>query len=68
MQGIVGESPAMREVRTLILRYAPSDSPVLVLGESGTGKERVARRSTTRRGGETALCRAELRRAARDPP
>ncbi len=41
--GMVGESPGMREVRQLILRYAPSDSPVLVLGESGTGKERAAR-------------------------
>jgi two-component system nitrogen regulation response regulator NtrX len=41
--GLIGESPAMREVRRLILRYAPSDSPVLVTGESGTGKELVAR-------------------------
>ncbi len=37
----------MREVKELILRYAPSDSPVLVLGESGTGKELVAPPSTT---------------------
>jgi len=33
----------MREVRRLVLRYASSDSPVLVAGESGTGKELVAR-------------------------
>jgi two-component system nitrogen regulation response regulator GlnG len=33
----------MHEARQLILRYAPSDCPVLVLGESGTGKELVAR-------------------------
>jgi DNA-binding NtrC family response regulator len=43
MQGMIGESPGMRDLKALILRYAPSDSPVLVLGESGTGKERAAR-------------------------
>lgn len=40
---LLGDSPPMKEVKQLILRYAPSDSPVLVLGESGTGKELVAR-------------------------
>jgi DNA-binding NtrC family response regulator len=43
MQGMIGESAGMRELKDLIRRYAPSDSPVLVLGESGTGKERAAR-------------------------
>jgi len=43
LQEMVGESAGMREVKQLILRYAPSNSPVLVLGESGTGKERAAR-------------------------
>jgi DNA-binding NtrC family response regulator len=43
MQGMIGESAGMQEVKELIRRYAPSDSPVLVLGESGTGKERAAR-------------------------
>jgi two-component system, NtrC family, response regulator AtoC len=41
--GLIGESPGMHELKQLILRYAPSDSPVLVLGESGTGKEMAAR-------------------------
>ncbi len=40
---IVGESPEIREVLTIIGRVAASDSPVLVHGESGTGKELVAR-------------------------
>ena len=40
---LIGESAGMQEVKKLILRYAPSDSPVLILGESGTGKELVAR-------------------------
>jgi two-component system response regulator HydG len=41
--GIIGESPAIRHLRSLIARVAPQDATVLVLGESGTGKELVAR-------------------------
>jgi two-component system, NtrC family, nitrogen regulation response regulator NtrX len=40
--GLVGESPAMAQVRALIARVAPSDARVLISGESGTGKELVA--------------------------
>ena len=40
---ILGESPAIRELRATIARVAPHDCSVLVLGESGTGKELVAR-------------------------
>jgi two-component system response regulator AtoC len=43
LEGLAGETPAMRDVRRLVLRYAASDSAVVVLGESGTGKELVAR-------------------------
>ncbi len=41
--GMVGDSPAMRELRDRILQVAPTDETVLICGESGTGKELVAR-------------------------
>ena len=40
---LLGDSEAMKRVRTLIDRAAPTDANVLVLGENGTGKEIVAR-------------------------
>jgi two-component system NtrC family response regulator/two-component system response regulator AtoC len=39
---LVGETPEMRAVKSLIARVAPTDSTVLIEGESGTGKEIVA--------------------------
>jgi DNA-binding NtrC family response regulator len=39
---IVGKSPAMQAVYTLVEQVAPSRSTVLIQGESGTGKELVA--------------------------
>jgi two-component system response regulator HydG len=50
--GMIGESPAMRQLLSEIAMIAPSDATVLILGDSGTGKERVARAlhaSSTRR-------------------
>ena len=40
---LVGESEAIRAVKTLIRKVAPSRTTVLVTGETGTGKELVAR-------------------------
>jgi DNA-binding NtrC family response regulator len=43
LPGIVGDSPALREVCRLTRLVAPSRASVLLVGETGTGKELVAR-------------------------
>jgi len=40
---IVGKSPRMQQIFSLISQAAPSRSTILVVGESGTGKELVAK-------------------------
>ena len=40
---MIGNSPAMQQLRQTIDKVAPSDATVLITGESGTGKELVAR-------------------------
>src|SRR5262249_56258685 len=41
--GMLGRSPAMQEVFSLIQRLAPHAKVVLISGETGTGKELAAR-------------------------
>jgi transcriptional regulator with PAS, ATPase and Fis domain len=43
IDGIVGQSAAIREVESLVARVSRRDVAVCILGESGTGKELVAR-------------------------
>jgi DNA-binding NtrC family response regulator len=40
---MVGESPAIQNIKELIERVAPTDARVLVTGDNGSGKELVAR-------------------------
>jgi two-component system nitrogen regulation response regulator GlnG len=42
VRALIGESPALRRLRSQIDLYAASSFPALVEGESGSGKERVA--------------------------
>ncbi|MEW6426995.1 MAG: sigma-54 dependent transcriptional regulator [Thermodesulfobacteriota bacterium] len=41
--GIIGDSPAMRQVFSLIQKVSDTDTTILIQGESGTGKELIAR-------------------------
>jgi transcriptional regulator with PAS, ATPase and Fis domain len=42
LPGVIGQSPAMREVDRVTRKVAASNASVLILGETGTGKELVA--------------------------
>jgi transcriptional regulator with PAS, ATPase and Fis domain len=42
LPGVIGSSPAMREVAHLTKRVAKTNASVLLLGETGTGKEVIA--------------------------
>ncbi len=59
IDGVIGASPAMTEVASLVTRIAETDTPVLITGESGTGKEVIARaihaRSRRERGAFVAV-------------
>lgn len=41
--GIIGESPSMQEIFSLLTLAAPTDATILLLGETGTGKEMISR-------------------------
>lgn len=43
LDGIIGNSPAIQNVCSIVRRVAPTSATVLIEGETGTGKELVAR-------------------------
>ncbi len=52
LEGLIGESGRLNEVRALVGKVAKEHATVLIQGESGTGKERIAdliHRNSTRR-------------------
>ncbi|WP_164019752.1 sigma 54-interacting transcriptional regulator [Pyxidicoccus trucidator] len=62
-EGLIGESPAMRELYRQVERLGPTSLHVLIQGETGTGKEEVARalhRRSGRRGRLVAINCAAL--------
>jgi two-component system response regulator HydG len=63
-EGIIGQSPPMRELFTLLERVSGQDVTILVQGETGTGKELIARsihaRSPRARGPFVAFSGAAL--------
>ena len=42
-QPMIGESPAIQNIKDMIDKVAPTDARVLIIGSNGTGKELVAR-------------------------
>jgi DNA-binding NtrC family response regulator len=42
-EGVVGTSPPIQKVFSMVARVAPTEANVFILGESGTGKELIAR-------------------------
>ncbi len=42
-EGVIGNSPQMHRIISLLQQVAPTDSTVLIQGDNGTGKELVAR-------------------------
>ena len=54
LQGLIGDSGRMNQVRSLVMKVARGTATVLIQGESGTGKERIAElvhRNSPRRDG-----------------
>lgn len=43
LPGVIGRSPAMKALASMVGRLAPTDLPVVVTGPSGSGKELIAR-------------------------
>lgn len=48
LQSLIGDSPSMAQVRTMIEKLARSQAPIYISGESGSGKELAARLIHTR--------------------
>lgn len=63
---LVGDSPAIKRLRDLIARVAPTGAAVLIHGEAGTGKDLVARLLHARSGRAGGLIRIDVRGLGED--
>jgi DNA-binding NtrC family response regulator len=63
---LIGDSPAIKRVRDLIGRVAPTGAAVLVHGEAGTGKDLAARLLHARSGRAGELVRVDVRGLGED--
>ena len=67
-EGLIGNSPRMRELIERLKAFAPTRATVLILGENGTGKELVAKAHAHQQPAEEQAVRGhELRRPEREP-
>ena len=63
-QPMIGESPAIQNIKEMIDKVAPTDARVLIIGANGTGKELVAR-NLHQRSRRSAMPYVEVNCAAR---
>lgn len=63
---MIGDAPAVQELRALIKRAAPTESRIMIYGENGSGKELVAREIHSQSGRSGAFVQLNCAALPRD--